>query len=52
MEQLKPEYDEVAGIVIKYREIADPDLVIIKLHNEIQMLNSQLVEQLKEKQKL
>lgn len=51
-EQLKPEYDEVAGIVIKYRDVCDPDIVVLKLHNEIQMMNIQLVEQLKDSQKL
>lgn len=35
MEMLKPEYDDVAGVVIKYREVCDPDLIVLKLHNEI-----------------
>lgn len=39
MEMLKPEYDEVAGVVIKFREVCDPDLIVLKLHNEIQMLS-------------
>jgi hypothetical protein len=43
MEELKPEYDEIAGVVIKFREVCDPDLVVLKLHNEIQMINEQLL---------
>lgn len=43
MEELKPEYDEIAGVVIKFREVCDPDLVVLKLHNEIQMFNEQLI---------
>ncbi|CAD8070341.1 unnamed protein product [Paramecium primaurelia] len=59
MEQLKPEYDEISGIVIKYKEICEPDKIAIKFHNQIEMLTYQLVEQIKknkvieaEKQKL
>lgn len=39
MEELKPEYDEISGVVIKFREVCDPDLIGLKMHNEIQMLN-------------
>ncbi|CAD8079275.1 unnamed protein product [Paramecium primaurelia] len=52
MEELKPEYDEVAGVVIKFREVCDPDLIGLKMHNEIQMLNEQLLNEQKQKQKL
>ncbi|KAM3146660.1 hypothetical protein pb186bvf_001190 [Paramecium bursaria] len=52
LEQLKPEYDEVAGIVIKYRDVIEPDVINLRMHNEISMLNEQLVIQFKEKQKL
>ncbi|CAD8168058.1 unnamed protein product [Paramecium octaurelia] len=59
MEQLKPEYDEISGIVIKYKEICEPDKIAIKFHNQIEMLTSQLIQQIKknklietEKQKL
>ncbi|CAK86985.1 unnamed protein product (macronuclear) [Paramecium tetraurelia] len=59
MEQLKPEYDEISGIVIKYKEICEPDKIAIKFHNQIELLTSQLIQQIKknkltesEKQKL
>ncbi|CAD8182863.1 unnamed protein product [Paramecium octaurelia] len=52
MEELKPEYDEVAGVVIKFKEVCNPDLICLKMHNEIQMLNEQLLIEQKQKQKL
>lgn len=39
MEQLKPEYDDVSGIVIKFKEICEPDKIAMKFHNQVEMLN-------------
>ncbi|CAK94899.1 unnamed protein product (macronuclear) [Paramecium tetraurelia] len=47
MEQLKPEYDEISGILIKYKEICEPDKITIKLHNQIEMLKAELIDQLR-----
>lgn len=38
-EEMRPEYDEIAGVVIKYKEVCDTDIVVLKLHNEVQMLS-------------
>ncbi|CAD8129506.1 unnamed protein product [Paramecium sonneborni] len=46
----KNQNHEIAGVVIKFNKVCDPDLIGLKMHNEIQMLNEQLL--IEQKQKL
>ena len=45
LEKLKPEYDEMSGVVIKYREILPLNHQTERLHHEIETLTQNLSEQ-------
>ena len=44
MEKITPSYDELTGVVIKYRDVMNLNETSVKLHEEIERTNNLIIK--------